>query len=63
MNKTCYRNFHAYTEAKSEFILSEELKTIKMNKISDTKKSECNITGAANAGNNKSKHSKQNKKY
>ena len=33
MNKTCYRNFHTYTEFKGAFILSEEQKTSKMNKI------------------------------
>ena len=27
MNKICYINFHAFTEAKSAFILSEERKS------------------------------------
>ena len=33
-----------------------------MNKISETKKSKDNISGTANAGNNKNKESNQNKK-
>ena len=33
-----------------------------MNKISETKKSKYNCSGAANAGNNKNKYSKQNKR-
>ena len=39
MNKTLYRNFRAYTEAKCAFVIAEEIKAIKMNKISETYKS------------------------
>ena len=55
MNKKRYSNFHSYTEANSAFILAEERKTSKMNKIPDIKKSKENSTGAANGGNNKAK--------
>ena len=34
MNKTRYRDFHTYTEAKSVFILAEEIKASNMNKSS-----------------------------
>ena len=63
MNKTSYRDFHTYTEANSEFILSEEQKASNTNKTSDTKKSKDNSNGATNAGNNKYKYSKYKKKY
>ena len=52
MNKTCYSDFHTYTEDKSVFILSEEIKYSKTNKSSETKNSKYNSYGAANAGNN-----------
>ena len=58
MNKTRYGDFHTYTEANSEFILSEEQKASNTNKTSDTKKSKDNSNGATNAGNNKYKYSK-----
>ena len=63
MNKTCYSHFHPYTEAKNAFILAEEIKANKINKILETKNSKDNISGAANVGNNKNKESKNNKKY
>ena len=63
MNKTCYKNFHTYIEAKSEFILAEERKASKMNKSSETKKSKYNSSRAFNARNNKNKYYRQNKKY
>ena len=53
MNKTLYRNFRAYTEAKCAFVIAEEIKAIKMNKISETYKSKEKNSGAANFGNNK----------
>ena len=62
MNKTRYSDFHTYTEAKSVFMLSEERKDSKMNKISETKKSKENSSGAAKAVNNTNKWSRQNKK-
>ena len=34
INKNSYINLHMYTEAKNEFILAEEQKDSKMNKIS-----------------------------
>ena len=55
MNKTCYRNFHTYIEAKSEFILTEERKASNMNEISENKKSNDNSYGADNTGKNKNK--------
>ena len=60
-NKTRYSNFHTYTEAKSALILDEERKARNMNKISETKKSKDDISGASNSGNNKAKDSKQKK--
>ena len=52
MNKTWYRKFHTYTEAKSMFIIAEEIKASMMNKSPETKNSKYNSYGAANAGNN-----------
>ena len=52
MDKTCYSDFHTYTEDKSVFILSEEIKYSKTNKSSETKNSKYNSYVAANAGNN-----------
>ena len=43
------------------FILSEERKSSKINKISETKKSRYTSSGAANAGNNKNKEYNQKK--
>ena len=63
INKTCYRYFHTYTEDKGAFVVAEERKSSKMNKISYAKKSKDNSAGAANAGNNKAKYSKQKKNY
>ena len=62
MNITLYGYFHTYTEAKSAFILGEEIKASKINRISKTKKSKDNISGAANSGNIKNKESKNKKK-
>ena len=62
-NKTCYSDFHPYTEAKNAFILAEEIKANKINKILETKNSKDNISRAANVGNNKNKESNNNKKY
>ena len=33
MNKSCYINLHKFAESKSAFILSEERKSSKINKI------------------------------
>ena len=55
INKTHYSDFHTYTETKSVFILSEEQKSIKMNKISETNKSEDNSYVASKSGNNNNK--------
>ena len=44
-----------YTMAKIPFILAEETKASEMNKISETKKSKYNSSGAVNAGNHKQK--------
>ena len=46
-----------YTEAKIVLVLAEEKNISKKNKISDTKKSQNNITGVDNGGNNKAKYS------
>ena len=43
--------FDTYIKGKSAFILAEEIKASKMSKISDTKKSKDNNSGAANTGN------------
>ena len=59
MNKTCYRNFYTYTEAKNEFILAEELKASNTNKSSETKKSKDNSSRAANSGKNKNSLSRK----
>ena len=59
MNKTSYTDLHTYTEVKSTFILAEERKSSKTNKISETKKPKDNRYGPANAGNIKTKESKQ----
>ena len=32
-NKTCYIDFHTYTEAKNAFILAEEIKASNMDKV------------------------------
>ena len=61
MNKTRYSNFHTYTEAKNEFILAEERKSIKTNKSLETKKPKDNSSVADNARNNKNKVFNQKK--
>ena len=62
-NKTWYHDFHTYAEAKIAFILSEEIKSSKTNKISETKNSKENNSETAKAGNNKNKESKQKENY
>ena len=52
MNKNHCSNLHTYTEAKGVFILYEEQKPIKTDKILDLKKSKDNSTGASNGGHN-----------
>ena len=52
-NKTGYSYLDTYTEAISSFILLEEQKVRKMNKISGTKKTKDNNSGVVNSGNNK----------
>ena len=61
MNKTKYSDLHTYTESKIAFILSEEIKSSKMNKRSETKKSEHNSSGAADTGNIKNENYKHKK--
>ena len=62
MDKTCYRNYNAYSECKSTSVIAEERKSSKMNKISETNKSKDNICGSSDPGNNKNKGYKKNKK-
>ena len=53
MNKTCYRNFHTYTEAKHTSVLAEEINSSKKNRISESKNSKDNSSGAANTSRRK----------